>query len=680
MKEELHLFIIWENARYKQQEIIEDIKQNFQIIKIYEMNWSKEQFSNNLSRFYGTNLPKGCGKEVHCGTGKFLLIVIKDTNPKYEERATSKGPQIVNVNMFDKKEQYRNMTGGGHKIHATNSQIETNHDLTLLLKRNVQDYLKENTQNWDGKIEEKNEDLIGTKEWNTVSEMFYALNNCTNYAILRNYESLPNEIYENDHNDIDLICESKEDVAYILNAVPVFEEDYRVHYKTSVEGRIAYFDLRYVGDNYYYKKIEENILRNRIYNEKGFYTLNREDYFYTLLYHATLQKNEFKQDYKTKLIQLDSKKEVNENTTLEEYLKILKRWLEENNYVIVEPIDESVIRNKENMEFFGTYLYRKGTQIDILMATYNGEKYIKEQIDSILEQTYSNFKLIISDDCSTDKTREILKEYEKKDNRVEIYFQEQNLGYVKNFEFLLTKVQNKIYMLSDQDDIWLPEKVEKTYNKLVETNADLVFTDLTVINENKEVISESFNNLMKLSRKIEKTINSYELVYLYNCVTGCTIMAKKEKIKDILPIPINSKHIFHDQWIALVTSINGKIVYLPEKLIRYRQHGDNQVGIKHPTEKYRSITEIRNHFIDVKLGIFETYVNNPQIFTEELKKKNNNSYNYFKMLQQKKNINFKGWNIFHNLYKNETLKYYIQNFLILNMPFLTKVMFKIKGE
>ena len=72
-------------------------------------------------------------------------------------------------------------------------------------------------------------------------------------------------------------------------------------------------------------------------------------------------------------------------------------------------------------------------QIDILMATYNGEKYLKEQIESILNQTYSNIRLIISDDCSKDKTREIIKEYEKKDSRVTAYFQENNLGYVKNF-------------------------------------------------------------------------------------------------------------------------------------------------------------------------------------------------------------------------------------------------------
>ena len=136
--------------------------------------------------------------------------------------------------------------------------------------------------------------------------------------------------------------------------------------------------------------------------------------------------------------------------------------------------------------------------IDILLATYNGEKYLKEQIESILNQTYSNIRLIISDDCSTDKTKEIIKEYEEKDDRIISYSHEKNLGYVKNFEFLLSKVENEIYMLSDQDDVWLPIKVEHTYDKLKETDADLEFTDLEVVNEKLETINQSFNDFMLL--------------------------------------------------------------------------------------------------------------------------------------------------------------------------------------
>ena len=321
-------------------------------------------------------------------------------------------------------------------------------------------------------------------------------------------------------------------------------------------------------------------------------------------------------------------------------------------------------------------------QIDIILATYNGEKYLKEQLDSILNQTYTNFRLLISDDCSQDSTKEILKEYEKKDNRIKVFFQEKNLGYVKNFEFLLTKVESSIYALSDQDDIWNKYKVEKSYNKLKEENADLVFTDLEMIDEEGKTIKDSFNDYMKLSRKIEKTLNSYELAYLYNCITGCTILAKTEMLKKILPIPKTSKHMIHDYWIAVITAVNGKVTYLKEPTIKYRQHRKNQIGANHTVYKFDKFEQVRNHLIDVKLGVFGVYVENKEKFPKELQEQNEKAYKYFKSLQQTKNINFRNLKIFKKLYKNETFKYQLENFMVLNMPALSRVIYnlKIKGK
>ena len=127
-------------------------------------------------------------------------------------------------------------------------------------------------------------------------------------------------------------------------------------------------------------------------------------------------------------------------------------------------------------------------EINILMATYNGEKYVAEQIESILNQTYKNIKLIISDDCSKDRTQEIVKKYKEKDSRIELFIQEKNLGVVKNIEFLLRQVKSPYYMLADQDDYWCPEKVEKSLQKLKTTNSDLVFSDLEVVDENINTI------------------------------------------------------------------------------------------------------------------------------------------------------------------------------------------------
>lgn len=317
-------------------------------------------------------------------------------------------------------------------------------------------------------------------------------------------------------------------------------------------------------------------------------------------------------------------------------------------------------------------------QIDILLATYNGEKFVREQIDSILNQTYKNIRLIISDDCSKDNTPQILSEYKEKDERIVLYLQKENIGVVKNIEFLLNKVENNYYMLSDQDDFWLPEKIEKSYDKIIKENADLVFGDLEVVDNNLNMICPSFNDYMLLTRKINKYINSYKVNYLYNCVTGCTIISKKEFINKIIPIPTNSKRVIHDYWIGLMIGLNGKLAYMPEKYIKYRQHENNQVGTKKISHGFSKIEQVRDLFIDVKLGIFETYVKNKNRFPSELQKLNNEAFEYFKMLEKKKNFNFKGWKTFYKLYKTETAKYFLENFLILNMPKIVEIPFTIR--
>ena len=316
-------------------------------------------------------------------------------------------------------------------------------------------------------------------------------------------------------------------------------------------------------------------------------------------------------------------------------------------------------------------------KIDILIATYNGEKYIKEQLDSILNQTYKNIRIVISDDSSKDETINILKEYEKKDNRIELYLHEKNLGVVKNIEFLLSKVKNELYMLSDQDDVWLPKKVEKSVEKLEKENADLVFGDLEVVDEKLDTIYPSFGDFMLLNKKIDKYINTNKINYFF-FVTGCTVLSKKKFIDKIVPIPTESKYLIHDHWIGLILSLNGKLAYMNEKYIKYRQHGNNQVGTDKISHGFTKLEQVRELFINVKLGVFGTYVKYNEKFPKEMQELNTEIYEYFKNIENKKNFNFKGWSIFHKLYKTEKLSYYILNFIIMNLPFLGRGLFKIR--
>ena len=318
-------------------------------------------------------------------------------------------------------------------------------------------------------------------------------------------------------------------------------------------------------------------------------------------------------------------------------------------------------------------------KVDILLATYNGEKYIKEQVESILNQTYENIQIIISDDCSTDKTRQVLKEYENNE-KIKIFYQEKNLGYVKNFEFLLKQVENDLYMLSDQDDVWKKEKIEKSVEKIEKENLDLVFGDLEVVDENLNTLYKSYNRYMHLIHKIKKYQKDYRLQYLYNCMTGCTIISRKNWIDKVLPFPTNSKYMIHDYWLGLVIALNGKVGYIEEPYILYRQHGKNQVGSKKASKTSSKLEEVRNISINTRIGTFETYVMHEEIFDEKLKKQNKKALEYFKMLKNKKNFNFKKWSIFFKLYKYESFSQYIKNFMVLNLPWIVKIVFDLKNK
>lgn len=319
-------------------------------------------------------------------------------------------------------------------------------------------------------------------------------------------------------------------------------------------------------------------------------------------------------------------------------------------------------------------------KINILMATYNGRRYLKKQIDSILNQTFSDFRLLISDDASTDSTLKILEEYEKKDSRVEIYSHEKNMGVVENFEFLINKVRSEYFMFADQDDVWEPDKIEKSLRKLEETASDLVYTDLEVVDNKLNQIEPSFWKQKGFYNKIIK-YNNFESLYLNNYINGCTMLCKSSWINEFLPLPKNSKYVIHDYWIALVVSHRGKMAYIEKPTIKYRQHGNNQVGSSRKSDTLETLDEIRNLFLQVKIEHFETFIKNEKVFkSKEIRDLNKQSLAYFMDLKKKNNFNFKNWKLFFKLYKYEDFKYKMLNFFILNMPALARIAFRIKKK
>ena len=210
--------------------------------------------------------------------------------------------------------------------------------------------------------------------------------------------------------------------------------------------------------------------------------------------------------------------------------------------------------------------------ISIAMATYNGEKYLREQLESIYAQTYKNIEVVVTDDGSTDKTVEILEEYANS-HGLRYYINEINLGFVKNFEKAVDLCRGDYIALSDQDDIWLPYKL----STLMENIGDniLACSDLALINENGQTLEESFFESTNRSKNEKFTF--YKLMFR-NYIWGCTILMKKDLLKKAHPIPINAES--HDQWYGLVASAVGSIYLHKKSLILYRQHDKNKFGAK----------------------------------------------------------------------------------------------------
>lgn len=224
--------------------------------------------------------------------------------------------------------------------------------------------------------------------------------------------------------------------------------------------------------------------------------------------------------------------------------------------------------------------------IAILMSTYNGEKYLEEQIDSLLRQTYKDWILYIRDDGSKDRTIEIIGNYSAKypDRICVVQDEKGNLGAGISFMHLLETIDANYYMFCDQDDVWLSDKIEKTYVKMQdmiksygEKEPLAVFTDLCVVDQN---LSPIYQSLWKSNnRNPEDAKHFYRAIVNRQAFLGCTMLMNKEVKKVVLPInDFVTREGQHDNWIMFILAKRGKIDYVNEPLIYYRQHSGNLTG------------------------------------------------------------------------------------------------------
>lgn len=254
-------------------------------------------------------------------------------------------------------------------------------------------------------------------------------------------------------------------------------------------------------------------------------------------------------------------------------------------------------------------------KICIMMATFNGEKYLEKQIESILNQSYSNWQLIVNDDKSTDNTYEILKKYQTLfPNKISIYQNETNSGSAKiNFMDLIKKCPKTFdyYMFSDQDDVWLPDKILKCINILknfeIDNNKPIAFySDLIVVDKDLNIISNSFYKYINMPHKLTFNQN-----LIQNNVAGCTLFFNNIMLKYLEKITDVEKIYMHDWIISLIGNSFGNLIFINDKQILYRQHENNSVGAKKRNDI--KMLNLKNIYYDYKNNN-EILINQARLF------------------------------------------------------------------
>ena len=208
-------------------------------------------------------------------------------------------------------------------------------------------------------------------------------------------------------------------------------------------------------------------------------------------------------------------------------------------------------------------------EVSVVMCTYNGEKFLIKQLESILNQNYSNLtEVICVDDGSTDATLHILQDYAKNDKRIKIYINETNLGYIKNYEKAFTLTTKPYIAIADQDDIWFPNKISLLMSTI--KNNMMVYSDNLYIDSEDNSTGKQFSHCRYL-RECTSCLN----FVMANGISGHTALIDRKLLKYALPF---NKEIPYDYWLAFHAVQYGKIPYVNEPLVGYRQHDNNTLG------------------------------------------------------------------------------------------------------
>lgn len=338
-KQEFHLLIAWNRAHLSDADITSRFPETLKLLRHFRYVWNEEYADRNFAAFYGQKLDNIAYKVNHCGSGPFDVYLVKDLCPVYEIRHTTSGDNKVNTHIFDLKKQLRELSGGSHLVHGTDSSKECMLNVASLFGTSVEGVLQRYPEE-DGIIE-INRNISGVPYWSSWEELFSLLNLCTDYVVLRNAKT----VLANDHaihGDTDILVKDRTVADVVLAARKMHEDKNRVMYETQFENGPQLLDVRYLGDNYYCEKWESSILDSRkTDNQPWLYIPNEDNQKYSLLYHALVHKPFVADDYKEFLLK--------EYGTVDRKILIenLRTYMKEKEYTFELPKDSSVFVNPD---------------------------------------------------------------------------------------------------------------------------------------------------------------------------------------------------------------------------------------------------------------------------------------------------------------------------------------------
>ena len=344
---EKHLIILWPSCEPNRSAIDNAISKSMKVLTMSYGEWSESNADANYSRFYQENLFESNDIISEKGIGLFHIYVVLDPNPKYDFQETSSGYKFVNLNVFKLKQELRVLTLGGHKVHSTNSQEELRRDVAMLWGIDVLE-----VHDFEKFVPNKITGTFGIDGFADINEVFMLLNSCTDYLVLRNYEEIL-DLEKSEHPDIDLLVSDVVKASLVLNADPVFPDDFRVHYKNLVSGREVFWDLRSPVDGYMDCNwaVELKNARTKIFIDSldlKIYGLVARDYYYSLAYHAIIHKQEVSKDYFFKLSNLSGKDLLSNLDSTDFLINDVAKYMAERNFQVTRPIDSSVFFNLDN--------------------------------------------------------------------------------------------------------------------------------------------------------------------------------------------------------------------------------------------------------------------------------------------------------------------------------------------